>query len=246
MDYLTLQARIYKGCGKVAQHIGEPVTAYRPANAASPLAVQVGSFLCSFNNKDMSYTKPNKYGDPLWFGVFDASASKAGDYLAGSSMGLSFIAAMQLNLPVLVVSCNRMVRIERPAPHSAAVGAVPYRATETVKASGMVDVLGSVTTALLDINTVLGQVVLTGSGASQVLGWPCSLLRGKGRSGQGQPDRLPTSVSQAGWDMLLPASVPIQVETGDFVVDDLGSRYQVGSAELTDLGWRVSLTEVHT
>lgn len=72
--------------------------------------------------------------------------------------------------------------------------------------------------------------------------WPCSILMsGNGRKAAG----LPAGVSDGSWRVLLPPSVPAEIKAGDIVTDDIGRRYAIEAAELTDLGWRINALEVH-
>jgi hypothetical protein len=73
--------------------------------------------------------------------------------------------------------------------------------------------------------------------------WPASILLG-GRAQQ-SGNGLPSAVQQAGWKILLPPSVPVVLNAGDIATDDLGRRYALIAAELTDLGWRCMAQEVH-
>jgi len=73
--------------------------------------------------------------------------------------------------------------------------------------------------------------------------WPCSILAG------GKPipaANLPSDVRDAGWKILLPISVPLLIRSADLIEDDIGRGFAVGSAELTDLGWRLEVNETHT
>ena len=73
--------------------------------------------------------------------------------------------------------------------------------------------------------------------------WPCSILLG------GRFDKagtLPADVRNEGWKVLLPPSVPVVIKPGDILTDDLGKRYTVTGAELTDLGFRMTAQEAHT
>lgn len=72
--------------------------------------------------------------------------------------------------------------------------------------------------------------------------WPASILIG------GRSDKIVStamSVKSSGWQILLPPSVPIAINQGDVLHDDLGRRYAVYAAELTDLGWRLNANEEH-
>lgn len=72
--------------------------------------------------------------------------------------------------------------------------------------------------------------------------WPASiLLGGRALAAIG----LPGDVKEGGWRILLPPSVPIPILAGDLMIDDLQRRFAVESAELTDLGWRITANEAH-
>lgn len=130
MDGATLQSRIYSGYAKAASRVGYSNLHYRPSSALNPIAVgnKLANIYASFNAQDMKYGKPNKYGNPLWYGLFDGSQTRVGDYLIDPVVGDFFIAAQQQALPILCVSCNTIVNITRPA-QQAAVGALPYGGT---------------------------------------------------------------------------------------------------------------------
>ncbi|MGJ7529849.1 hypothetical protein [Variovorax sp. GB1P17] len=220
MDAATLQNRIYKGYGKAAVRLGVSYSIARPLLAAAPLANVVGSVLASFNAEDWEYVKPNKYGKATWYGLFDGTLTQAGDYLLGPQ-GPFFIAGQQLHLSILCVACNRSVGLLRPAPPVSGTGVQGYGGT--CIADGTAG-LGTIT------NGVLSN------------GWPASILLG-GRQGHGT--ELPMAVSNAGWQILLPPSVPIVINASDIIIDDLGRRYIAEAAELTDLGWRINCKEAH-
>lgn len=222
MDAITLQNRIYAGYAQAAKRLGLSYAQFRPTVAANPLATQANSLLAAFNAEDMSYGKPNRYGDPVWYGLFDGRQTQAGDYLVGPG-GTFFIASQQLHLPIQCVECNATVRATRVTPQSG-VGAVGYGGPcGEPGASGDGFLIGDI------------------SGA----GWPASILlfgqREKSISG------LPSSSQQIGWRILLPRSVPASVvfQASDTLSCNLGRRYVVQGAELTDMGWRLTTTELH-
>ncbi len=72
--------------------------------------------------------------------------------------------------------------------------------------------------------------------------WPASLLLG---ARQDAGLTLPASVKEAGWVALLPISVPIVIQPGDVITDDLARRYTIYAAELSELGWRLQMKEAH-
>lgn len=221
MDATKLQTKIYKGYGQAAKRLGMPYAQYRPTGAGDPLATSIGTILTALNAEDMSYGKPNRYGAPVWYGLFDARTTQVGDYLVGSQ-GTFFIASQQLHLPIQVVECNRKVRISRAAAQPG-VGAVGYGGP-----CGDAD-----------------DQYLIGDGSGVGSGWPASILlfgqREKAISG------LPGSSQQVGWRILLPASIPssVIIQAADTISDDIGRRYIVQGAELTDMGWRITTSELH-
>lgn len=223
MDGATLQAKIYTGYAKAAKVMGVAYDQYRPLSASQPLGNKIATVKMAVDSgKQYTFQSPNEYGDPTWLALIDDATVQTGDYLVGNNGGINtntyFIAGKQFLLPVLAIECNRAIRISRQTV-SSGVGAVSY--------SGM-----------------------TGASESNVLGtngalWPASVLfGGKSQSSMG----LPAGAKQTGWRILLPPSVPsgVVISASDVVTDDIGRRYLVDGAELTDLGWRINVNELHT
>ena len=217
MDGATIQAKIYAGRGKAALRMGRDCSVYRPLTAAAPLGNLAATIKAAFNSGNSNYKAPNLPGDALWFADLDGRITQPGDYLIRVFDGDTFfIANQQELLPIVVVECNRQLKITREVP-VAAVGAVGYSGMQPAQET---DVLG--TTGAL---------------------WPCSILLG-GRSQAAL--NLPADVRQSGWRIMLPPSVPISIKAGDIATDDLGRRYAIEAAEQTDFGWRINAQEVHT
>ena len=75
--------------------------------------------------------------------------------------------------------------------------------------------------------------------------YPASVLQGT--KGDKSPVNLPGDVRIPWWAILLPAFPGgVVLIRGDIITDDLGRRYVISSAELTDLGWRISATQAAT
>jgi hypothetical protein len=70
-------------------------------------------------------------------------------------------------------------------------------------------------------------------------GWPGQLLPGGG----GRPGGLPGDGGLGDFSLLLPLGAPA-LHRSDVVTDDTGGRFVVGTAALTELGWRVSMRQV--
>ena len=75
-----------------------------------------------------------------------------------------------------------------------------------------------------------------------VTGWPASILIG-GRQGAGA--HLPLSTPNGGFEMMLPKTIPITLQASDLFVDDLGRRFLADTCEFSELGWRVTVKEMH-
>lgn len=217
MDGIAIQQRIYAGRGKAALRIGLDCRQYRPLTAGAPLSNLLATIKAAFNSGDSKYLAPNLPGDPIWYADLDGRVTLAGDYLVRVSDGATwYIAGQQQLLPIVCVDCNRSLKITRENPVTA-VGAVGYSGKLP---STETDVLG-------------------GPGAL----WPASILFG-GRKENAV--NLPAGTKNVGWKIMLPPSVPITLMAGDIATDDLGRRYVIEGAELTDLGWRAMSIEVHS
>lgn len=73
-------------------------------------------------------------------------------------------------------------------------------------------------------------------------GWPASILQGT--KGEKNDVGLPMDVRTPWFAILLPAYSGIILRTSDIVTDEIGGRYVISSAELTDLGWRLTAMQV--
>jgi len=214
MDAATLQQKIYGGYGKAALRIGPVYNLYHPTSAANPIspATWLGTLNASFNAQDMTYSKPNLYGKPLWYALLDGTQTQVGDYLVNDDKTF-FIAAQQDTLPILAVECNRTLNIFRPQQQVDA-GVNPYGGT-------------------IDANQT-----------ELMTAWPASVLQGtKGEKGDAP---LPGDVRLPWWAILLPAYPGVNLLTADIITDDINRRYIVSSAELSDLGWRLTCMQAQT
>jgi hypothetical protein len=121
---VSIQDKIWKGNGRAASVLGQSYEFYRPSAGLTPLVWRdphtgllnnpIVTLKVALNAEDMKFSRPNKYGKPTWYALFDGKDVKSGDYLVGPQ-GTFFIAAMQYLLPILAVECNRVVTLSRPA-----------------------------------------------------------------------------------------------------------------------------------
>src|SRR5579859_4103741 len=111
-----IQDRIYKALSTAARVVGTETHAYRPSGPIRPLSPQ-NRFLrlrAAFSAGSGHFSQPSRYGEALWYGLFDAVYTQPGDYLV-QGRSVWFIAAQQRLQPILCVLTNRMVTFSRPA-----------------------------------------------------------------------------------------------------------------------------------
>jgi hypothetical protein len=114
MDVERLQDRLYWGLNRLANKTGRVTDAYRANGVSNPLD-RSNRFIqlpATFSRADGSFTRPVGYEDALWRGYFDASYTRAGDYLV-HRREVWFIAAQHSLLPILCVRTNRIISITR-------------------------------------------------------------------------------------------------------------------------------------
>ncbi len=74
--------------------------------------------------------------------------------------------------------------------------------------------------------------------------WPASVI---GSSGSGQPSAsLPADSNIPYWTVMLPALPGVVLLSGDLMSDDLGRAAVIAAAELTKLGWRLTVKQATT
>lgn len=212
---MSMLQNIPKFIDKKLAQQGRSFDVHRPVYALNPLAGSLGATLA------YPYRNPKGHGDSDWFLMIGTQLARVGDYLVRDDETYFYARAPQL-MPAQATRCNRRVALIRMPTKGGAVGAQGYGGACT---SESVTVLGDI-----DSNGCL------------VSGWPASVLHG-GRQIRGTD--LPMAVSNAGFQILLPPTVPVTIDASDILVDDLGRRYQAEGCELTDMGWRINAKEVH-
>jgi hypothetical protein len=111
-----------------------------------------------------------------------------------------------------------------------------------VKADRVVSFARSPAPQSAGVNSYSG--VTTASNTPLLTGWPASIL-GVGGSGEPSAD-LPSDASLPYWTVLMPAFGDIVLLPDDLMQDDLGRNAVVAAAELTALGWRVTVKQSST
>ncbi len=86
--------------------------------------------------------------------------------------------------------------------------------------------------------------VTRATASTLIANWPVSVL---GASSGGRPDAgLPSDSVVPLWTVLMPAFGGIVLRPADLMTDDLGRTATVSGAELTELGWRLTLKQATT
>jgi len=114
--------------------------------------------------------------------------------------------------------------------------------TLCVRASRLIDVTRPAAAASPGLNAYGGTVTATDTVLATA--WPASIL-GVGGQGTGQSG-IAADFSAGAWQLLLPGTLNVAIRIGDRIADDLGRVAVIATAELTDLGWRVSARQANT
>lgn len=117
---------MYWGLGRAARSAGRLADAFRPHGAFDPLN-PTNRFLrlpATFEAAHGGFSAANWFGEVTWFGIFDASYTRPGDYIVLGSRRY-FIASQEPLCPVLCVLTNRTISVSRPGVQTN-VAANPY------------------------------------------------------------------------------------------------------------------------
>jgi hypothetical protein len=111
-----------------------------------------------------------------------------------------------------------------------------------VRADRVVSFSRSSAPSLAGVNSYSG--ITTDTNTPLLVDWPASIL---GVGGSGRPDAdLPSDTSVPYWTVLLPAFGNVVLLPNDMMQDDLGRNATVAAAELTALGWRLTVKQATT
>lgn len=217
MDAATLQAKVYAGYGKAALRIGYVFDRYRPSSAFNPTAP--GNLAESLR---ASFTA----------GPAGHNFEKASSYKSQLYLGL-FDARNAAPGDYLVSGAWGTFFIASMAP------VLP------IFCVGCNRVMSA---ARAPVQTGIGALPYNGetpgNEVAVMTAWPASVLyTQKGRSAEvGLPMDLPSPF----FEILMPDYPGVTLRSGDVLTDDLGQRYVVSAAELTELGWRLSTQMAET
>ena len=217
-----IQQKIFFGYAKAAYKLGASFNLYRSATPLNPIDEEnlIGVIQMS-TSVSWDYMKASKYGNSVFNACIDAQASSAplnaqkGDYL------------------------------------------IPFEDSEDQRTYFVQSLQFDLPPQVVQCNRILsvirpsqetgpGVVGYSGytPGTSEVImtGMYASVLK-EGR-GEAAPSKLPTDVREPNWVIYMPNLGNVPLRVGDIAIDDLGQNYAIYSNELTDLGWRLSATQV--
>lgn len=219
MDGTTIQKRIWTGYARSAAVLGSPCQFYRPSAGTTPA---------------------------IWT---DPSTHKLNNLLFTRNVSLN-AEDMKYGRPnkygkptwyALVDGCSLQPGDYFTGPQ----GAFFIAALQSLLPILAVECNRAITLYRVPPQTAVGAGGYSGmqNETAYVSGVPCSILQGA--KGEKNDANLPADVRTPWWAILMPAAVG-NILYGDLIVDDLGKRYIVSSAELTDLGYRLTAVQANT
>jgi hypothetical protein len=215
MDGPTLQGLLYAGMAIEAGLTGYQFNLFRPSGAVMSLSGPPLLTLPATISVRRGSTTPQNYGKSNWVAVVDGRLTAPGDYLV----------EVQPSQPL------------QPVRTFFIASMVPGLDVQAVLCNRTVDILRE------QADPIVGSVGYGGDVAANEIsimsGFPASMLAGT--KGERADDGLPDAVRQPWYVVMMPAIAGVEILTDDIATDNLGHRYKVSSAELTDLGWRLSV-----
>ncbi len=215
MDGSLIQSKVNLGYRLAAQRTGLPFQVYRPSGPANPIvpANLITVLPAAFSADDYRFRRPQGYAKPVWACLVDGAVTVVGDYL--------------VEVAALPGQTARVFFISSQQP-LLPIQAVECNAVVSVARPGPAPSEG------------FGSVGYGDAAAPSVLltSWPASVLAGT--KGEKADDSLPRDTRQPWYAVLLPPSAAADIRTDDVLTDQDGKRYEVSSAELSSLGWRLT------
>jgi hypothetical protein len=216
MDGANLQGKIYKGYAKAAAHIGLPCSQYRPTSATGPV-IASGNLLSVIQGS---------------FNAQDMAYGKPNAY--GKPLWYCLADGRLLQVGDYLVRSDGAIYF--------IAGMQPLLPILSVECNRMVDVLRPQQLSGPGVAEYGGNTAATETGLMS--GWPASILQGT--KGDRSDANLPGDTRNPYWSILLPIWPEVNLRSGDIVADDIDRRYVISSAELSDLGWRITAAQAQT
>ena len=207
-----IQAAVDFGYAQAADILGQPYEIFRPMGTGNPLD---SANLIGTLPATFDAT-PYKFNKPNLYGTPVwyplLDVSLVQPFdYLVGPLGTFFMHPQQPLLPLSCVSCNATVTVTRAKAARTASGFGAQAPGGDDRAS----------------ETVLATA------------WPCSLL--EGTKGEKAETGLPGDTRAAWFKLLVPALPGVTLRSSDILTDGQERRMVVSSAEITDLGWRISV-----
>jgi hypothetical protein len=117
----VLQPLISLGYGLAAKFLGLPYLHYQP-RSAGPVIANINAldtlYLAFDHDKNYSFEAPLDYKQNTYFALIDGTTLSIGDYLDDRQGDKFFVADMEPLKAVMLVKCNRMIDVLRPATNN--------------------------------------------------------------------------------------------------------------------------------
>ena len=210
--WAEIQSAIDLGYASAADVLGAPHSIYRYQGTGAPLDPANLIGMAPF----VPFAKPNSAKTPNLYGnpvwFPQVDPSLVQPFdYIVGPSGTFYMLPPQSLQPPACVSCNASVTLSRPRAHRTPSGFGPQTPGGDDRGS----------------ETVLATT------------WPCSLL--EGTKGERPDSNLPGDTRSAWFRLLLPPIPGVRILGSDVLTDGDSRRMMVSSAELTDLGWRLSV-----
>lgn len=215
MDGATIQKRIWSGYAKSAGVLGSPYEFFRPASGSTPAV---------WTDPNTNTLKNRLFSQNVSLNAEDMKYSKPQKYSKATWYALMNGTGLEVG--------DYFVGAQGTFFIAAMQALLPILAVECNRTVSLSRVSPQAGVGAGDYSGMTAQ-----NEVAYVSGVPCSILQGQ--KGEKNEANLPGDVRLPWWAILMPASVG-RVLYGDLIVDDLGLRYIVSSAELTGLGYRVT------
>lgn len=216
MDGPGINQKIRYGYAKAAEKLGQTFSLYRSTIPVDPISPPnlVGS-MKAVVTIDWEWMKSNKPGNAIWWLVVDGQSSSAP------------LSAQEGDY--LVGDATYFVLTKE---YQMPMSCVQCNRVVSVFRADQSQAVGNI-----------GYTSYPASGEIEIFrNMPCSVL--KGSKGSNADSKLPTDTLEPEWGVLIPNLDDRDIITGDFMVDESGSRYVLSVNEKTQFGWRLTGRQV--
>lgn len=216
MNGTQIVQKIFFGYAKAAQHLGLPFQLYRSAMPLNPIqpANLIGTLPCNATQQ-WSYMTSNRPGNAIWYLLIDAQ---------------------DVSAPLNAQEGDYIVGYETFYIFSLEPDLPP----QGVQCNRTISIIRPTQSVGPGLQPYGAYTPATSTTIMSLM--PASvLLLGRGNASD---LKLPTDAKQPSWRIMVPNIGHVNVEVGDFIIDDVNQFYVVNDNEETEFGWRLTATQV--